>query len=104
MKAEEERVAATGLSVLSAVALGEEPLPAVVEVNVLRIVQEALTNVVRHAHASGVEISVTLIGGTVDVTITDDGSGRGEAPPAGWTVSGSSVSWRLGRRACVSSS
>jgi signal transduction histidine kinase len=42
---------------------------------VYRLVQEALTNVVRHADASRVEVRVRLDGGTVVVTVSDDGRG-----------------------------
>jgi signal transduction histidine kinase len=51
------------------------PLPAAVEVAAYRIVQEALTNVVRHASAR--RCAVRLVPGprTVTVTVTDDGVG-----------------------------
>jgi signal transduction histidine kinase len=51
------------------------PLPAAVEVAAYRIVQEALTNVVRHASAR--RCTVRLVPGprTVTVTVTDDGVG-----------------------------
>jgi signal transduction histidine kinase len=42
---------------------------------VYRIVQEALTNCARHAHASRVEISVRYEQNTIDLTIADDGVG-----------------------------
>ncbi len=50
-------------------------LPAEVQINLYRIVQEALTNVARHAKAS--RVSVTLQGRdqTLVVTIEDDGQG-----------------------------
>jgi signal transduction histidine kinase len=50
------------------------PLPAAVEVAAYRIVQEALTNVVRHAHArtSWVRVNVDE---SLQVEITDDGLG-----------------------------
>ena len=53
------------------------PLPAAVEVACYRIVQEALTNVARHAHAETcrVCISVDRRAGMLEVEITDDGVG-----------------------------
>jgi signal transduction histidine kinase len=52
------------------------PLPAAVEVAAYRIVLEALTNVVRHAHARTCTISITLTpGDALDVEIRDDGLG-----------------------------
>jgi signal transduction histidine kinase len=44
-----------------------------------RIVQEALTNVVRHAHASRAEVEVTTREGQLSITVSDDGIG----PPNG---------------------
>jgi signal transduction histidine kinase len=47
-------------------------------------VREALSNVVQHAQASGVEIEVTVDDSTVDLRISDDGIGmRGERRPGG---------------------
>jgi GAF domain-containing protein len=40
-----------------------------------RIVQEAVTNVVRHAHASHLTVTLALADGTLDLTIADDGAG-----------------------------
>jgi signal transduction histidine kinase len=53
------------------------PLPAAVEVAVYRIVQEALTNVARHAHARTclIRLSVDRGSGVLEVEITDDGAG-----------------------------
>lgn len=54
------------------------PLPwldAVSALQVLRIVQEALTNVIKHARASSVTIATTQQAEGVCVTVADDGSG-----------------------------
>ncbi len=53
----------------------DERLPDEVEVVVYRIVQEALTNVAKHADASRVEVSVAREAGAVTASITDDGRG-----------------------------
>jgi signal transduction histidine kinase len=50
------------------------PLPAAVEVACYRIAQEALTNVVRHAHARNCAIQIT-IDSAVALDISDDGQG-----------------------------
>lgn len=51
---------------------------------VLRILQEALTNVMRHAQATAVEVTFVEQPEEVVLTITDDGKGvREEAQPAG---------------------
>jgi signal transduction histidine kinase len=48
-----------------------------VQAVVYRIVQEALTNVLRHAGASRVEVRVARDGDAVDVSVRDDGTGGG---------------------------
>jgi signal transduction histidine kinase len=50
------------------------PLPAAVEVAAYRIVQEALTNVIRHAHAQVCTIEIAP-GQELVVTVADDGRG-----------------------------
>jgi len=50
-------------------------LPAAVEVATYRIVQEALTNVVRHAQAQMCTISIELKNGALSLQISDDGIG-----------------------------
>jgi signal transduction histidine kinase len=50
---------------------------------VFRIVQEALTNVIKHAGASRCRVSVDVGPDTVRVEITDDGSGRQPGPSRG---------------------
>lgn len=53
----------------------EDRLPAAVEISVFRAVQEALTNVVRHARAKTVLVQISRAGGTLSVDIEDDGRG-----------------------------
>ncbi len=50
-------------------------LPAAIETAFYRVVQEALNNVSRHAHAHRVEIRIRRISGRVRCSITDDGVG-----------------------------
>ena len=65
---------------LRAPALGRLSRP--VETTAYFVVSEALTNVVKHANASRVQVSVDRIDGVVIVEIADDGSG-GAAIDAG---------------------
>ncbi|MCZ4305953.1 histidine kinase [Zoogloeaceae bacterium G21618-S1] len=67
------------------VQLGLAPLPAVLDANfsltVLRLVQEALTNVARHAKAHHVDIALNTSDASLTLTITDDGRGFDPASP-----------------------
>ncbi len=54
---------------------GERRLDAELESTLYRIVQEALTNVSRHAKATRATISIAEHDGTVTATVTDDGQG-----------------------------
>jgi len=65
----------TGISVdLEASALTERP-PVEVETAIYRIVQESLTNVVKHAQARSVSVVVTRGDGRIKTVIEDDGTG-----------------------------
>jgi signal transduction histidine kinase len=50
-------------------------LDSAVEIELYRIVQEALNNAVRHAHAKSIAVDVDAGGGTVTITVRDDGVG-----------------------------
>jgi PAS domain S-box-containing protein len=50
-------------------------LSPLVEAHLLRIVQEALTNIRKHAQATQVQVQLALAGADLTVTITDDGCG-----------------------------
>ncbi len=65
--------------------LGAERLPAEAETAVYRIVQEALTNVVKHADARHVSVLLTRKNESVSVMIEDDGRGfdQDRAPGGG---------------------
>jgi signal transduction histidine kinase len=56
-------------------ALGEKRLPSEVETALYRVVQESLTNVVKHARARSVSVSVVRRNGAVAAVIEDDGAG-----------------------------
>jgi signal transduction histidine kinase len=66
---------AVGAGVEVTVSLEGEPrrLPPAVDLACYRVVQESLTNVVRHAGASRAEVTVTHHDGRVVVEVTDDG-------------------------------
>lgn len=78
---------ATGLTV-SLRRDGWAELPAAVDAAAYRVVQESLTNVIRHADASAVRINVVTGTNTFAVSITDDGAARSRT---GKTVTGNGL-------------
>jgi two-component system NarL family sensor kinase len=54
---------------------GTRPLPAAVNTALFRIAQEALSNIVRHAHASRVAVTLDVASHAVTLTIADNGCG-----------------------------
>jgi signal transduction histidine kinase len=64
-----------GLEVALALPEGNERLPAALETALFRIVQEALTNVAKHAQAGKVDVAMALDGRRVALRIADDGRG-----------------------------
>jgi signal transduction histidine kinase len=62
-------------------------LPAVVDAAAHRIVQESITNVLRHAGATRAEVRLGYAPGALTVTVTDDGRG-GSVNGAGWGIKG----------------
>ena len=65
----------TGMLVRFESGLAGERLPAEVETALYRIVQESLTNIVKHAHARAISIALTRKPGAVVVVVEDDGHG-----------------------------
>ena len=58
-------------------------LPQLVDVSAVRVVQEALSNVVRHAGAAATRVEVAWSRGQVAVSVCDDGRPRVPAPRSG---------------------
>ncbi|HKA27288.1 MAG TPA: GAF domain-containing sensor histidine kinase [Gaiellaceae bacterium] len=65
----------TGISVDFQTALAHERLPEEVETALYRIVQESLTNVVKHARARRVSILLARTEGAIKAVVEDDGRG-----------------------------
>jgi signal transduction histidine kinase len=65
---------------------GTHAIPADLEVVLYRVMQEALTNAVRHAGASQVRAQLEIGGAGVTLTVEDDGQGLspGVHPNLGW--------------------
>jgi signal transduction histidine kinase len=64
-----------GPAIVLAVKSAREPLDSLVATTVFRVVQEALTNVIRHADASEVTVDLVDDGSRLTLTIHDDGKG-----------------------------
>jgi signal transduction histidine kinase len=72
-----------GLDVRHGVYGEPRPVPDGVALSAYRVVQEALTNVVKHAGARSAEVRVRYLDSALEVEVTDDGRGRGEPPGGG---------------------
>jgi signal transduction histidine kinase len=83
-----EQTRQVGLTVSIEVRGQSRPVPADVDLAAYRIVQEALTNVVRHAAADSVDVCLRWSDGTLMVEIADDGRGVSTAPGSGFGLVG----------------
>lgn len=70
------------IELISKLTLGSAPLPDALTQTVLRIVQEGLTNVVRHAQATRVELDLSRAGEHLHLQLRDNGQGCGLTPSA----------------------
>jgi signal transduction histidine kinase len=69
-------VRAAGLPVNLVITGDRTALPAAVEVSVYRIVQEALTNVLKHAGPARAEVTIGSAADAVTIEVTDNGTGE----------------------------
>lgn len=76
-------VAATGVSVQARVTGDVADLPPGVDLAAYRIVQESLTNVLKHASASRVQVAIDHQRGCLKIEVRDDGTGSGAAAGEG---------------------
>jgi signal transduction histidine kinase len=78
-----ERVGRAGLPVRLQVEGDAVPLPRAVDLSAYRIVQEGLTNSLKHANASRADVTVRYEPGGVQLEIRDDGVGSGTSDGLG---------------------
>jgi signal transduction histidine kinase len=78
-----ENVRAAGLPVDLRVRGDAVALPAGVDLSAYRIVQEALTNALKHAGPARARVTVSYGDHGLELEIVDDGPGRGEAGDGG---------------------
>jgi signal transduction histidine kinase len=74
-----QTVAAAEVEIELSVAGQARPLPAAIDVTAYRILQESLTNVLRHAHASTAHVLVRYDPHAIVVQVDDDGRGAAQA-------------------------
>ncbi|MFJ5120647.1 sensor histidine kinase [Kitasatospora sp. NPDC088548] len=72
------RIGQAGIRVTVRVDPAARQVPRSIDVSAYRIVQEALTNTVKHAQAGSADVTVQCAGGALDIEVCDDG--RGAAP------------------------
>lgn len=77
------RVRAAGTPVTVAVSLPPDPLPPGVDLAAYRVVQEALTNTIRHAPGAEAAVTIGCTGGRLELEVTDTGAVRDAPPPGG---------------------
>ena len=92
---------ATGLTVTTAVQGSPRQLPTVIDVAAARIVQESLTNVVRHSTAENAEVTVTYGADELTVAVDNDGRLLNACPsPGGSAITGMRAGPRLWAGIC----
>ncbi|WP_410606520.1 sensor histidine kinase [Amycolatopsis sp. lyj-109] len=84
-----DRVRAAGLAVDLVVTGRPRPVPPGVAISAYRIVQESLTNVIKHAGPASAHVEIGYRGRYLDVRIADDGTGsRVESGPSSYGIHG----------------
>ena len=77
------RIRSSGLDVALQVEGKPQPLPVALELSAYRIIQEALTNTLKHAHASHVDVTLRYCARALDVEVRDNGRGNSNAHRGG---------------------
>jgi signal transduction histidine kinase len=74
---------AAGLAVQVHVEGDRRPLPEALDLSAFRVVQEALTNTLKHAGAAHADVIVRYGDDDLELIVTDDGGGNGTPPVSG---------------------
>jgi signal transduction histidine kinase len=77
------RMRESGLPVNLAIEGDPRPLPPGVDVSAYRILQEALTNVLRHAGPAAATVHIRYEPERIEIAVADDGPGNGAPPGSG---------------------
>ncbi len=79
---------AAGLTVTTSVQGVAKPIDALAELGAYRVLQEALTNVIKHAPQATVEVVVERWAGELQLMVTNDGCRSGQPNRAGYGLTG----------------
>ncbi|WP_293698809.1 sensor histidine kinase [uncultured Agrococcus sp.] len=90
-----EEARAAGLEVQSRIAIEAAELSPTVDVAAYRVVQESITNTLRHARAKRVAVEIDNADGLVRMLIMDDGVGAGPEQQSGFGITGMAERVRL---------
>jgi len=71
----QEQVTVAGLALHTEIVGADQPLPVRVEAGLYRVAQEAITNVVQHAQAKALTITIAATPQTVQLNVEDNGRG-----------------------------
>lgn len=83
-----ERARSSGLATTCTVLGDSRPLPPEIDQAAYRVVQEALTNVTRHAGKATASVQITYGAQTLTIRVDDDGAGSGRPPVPGYGLVG----------------
>lgn len=77
------RVRAAGTPVNVGVSLPPDPLPPGVDLTAYRVVQEALTNTIKHARGARASVAIGYTDTCLEIEVTDTGGAKGSPPVEG---------------------
>ena len=83
-----DRTRSSGLTTTLEVRGNVRPLPRDVDQTAYRVVQEALTNVTRHAGEASASVEITYGARILTIRVEDDGAGSGRPPVPGYGLIG----------------
>lgn len=84
-----------GIEIVMDVTAGPDDVPAPVDAAAYRVIQESLTNVIRHSGASRVEVVARLSDGRLQVRVSDNGHGAKPGATGGYGQAGMAERVRL---------
>ncbi|GAA3427737.1 histidine kinase [Streptosporangium nondiastaticum] len=87
---------AAGVDVTADIDVAVHDLPAAVDAAAYRVIQESLTNILRHAHATTARVNAVMEAGLLRITVADDGRGTaGGDRTGGYGITGMTERVRL---------